>query len=190
MGFKIILATASPRRKDLFSKTGMKFKTIASNTEEDLDEKDPIVVVRECAARKAEKIRKKINNGLIIAADTVVVLRGKIIGKPVDSKDAFKTLKLLSGRSHYVITGIVLMDASTGESKFGFEKTKVFFRELSDDEIKKYVDSKEPLDKAGSYGIQETGAIFVRRIEGCYTNVVGLPLVKLIEMLKEFGVMI
>jgi septum formation protein len=80
------------------------------------------------------------------------------------------------------------MDAFTGEKKFDFEKTKVFFRKLSDDEIKKYVDSKESLDKAGSYGIQGMGAIFVRRIEGCYTNVVGLPLVKLIEMLKEFGV--
>ena len=140
------------------------------------------------ALDKARVAAKRAGQSIVIAADTIVVLDNLILGKPIDASDAERMLTMLSGRKHRVITGLVIMDAGTGQAAAKAEITSVWFRELSAGEIHSYVLSGEPLDKAGAYGIQEKGALLVRKIEGCYFNVVGLPLALLGEMLRESGV--
>ena len=138
--------------------------------------------------RKAEYVAARHKNAIIIAADTVVVCRGKIIGQPRSKTEAKKMLKMLSGRMHKVITGFTIIDTGTARKISGAEETKVFFRKLSGEEIESYVNSGEPKGKAGAYAVQGLGSLIVRRIEGDYFNVVGLPLKSLTEDLKKFGV--
>jgi septum formation protein len=140
------------------------------------------------AVDKARVAAARGGEGVIIAADTIVVLDDKILGKPADAEDAERMLSLLSGRKHRVITGLAIMDAASGRTLASAEVTSVWFRELTAAEISAYVQSGEPLDKAGAYGIQEKGALLVQKIEGCYFNVVGLPLYLLGRMLPEFGI--
>ena len=147
----------------------------------------PEVYAIRVALDKAQVAAKRAGKGIVIAADTIVVLGDSILGKPVDAADAARMLAMLSGKMHTVITGVVLLNAETGRTLSRAAITKVWFRELAQEEIRSYVLSGEPLDKAGAYGIQEKGALLVDRIEGCYFNVVGLPLVLLGRMLKEFG---
>lgn len=140
-------------------------------------------------ANKIQKDLQKNERCLVIGADTVVI-KEKILGKPQDSQEATEMLKYIQGSWHKVMTGITVIDASNMKGLSDFEITDVKIKELSDSTIKAYVDSKEPLDKAGAYGIQGLGSILVERINGCYFNVVGLPLAKLYTLLKEFGVFI
>jgi septum formation protein len=140
------------------------------------------------ALDKARVASKRAGAGVVIAADTIVVLDAAILGKPADHQDAERMLSMLSGRMHRVITGLAVMDAATGEAVVRASETKVWFRHLSPDDIAWYAGTGEPLDKAGAYGIQEKGALLVNRIEGCYFNVVGLPLSLLFEMLRELGI--
>lgn len=185
----IILASQSPRRKELLARLGLVFTAIPANIEENITSfQFPQKAVQEIAFHKARYVSDLLNDGLIIAADTVVVLKDTILGKPVDEKNAFKMLTSLSGQEHTVVTGICLMDAASGAFQVDSESTKVRFRELSDTEIRNYIATKEPMDKAGAYGIQGRGAVLVDRIEGCYYNVVGLPLTKLYLMLEGFGI--
>ena len=185
----IILASASPRRKELLSKTGLKFRVDESSYEENLKltlkpDKLAIFLARE----KARDVARRHRNALIISADTIVVLKNRVFGKPRSRKEAKEMLKALSGKAHTVITGYTIMDTGSGEELSGSVKSKVFFKVLSEREIDAYIKSGEPLDKAGAYGVQGLGAVIVRRIEGDFFNVMGLPLNSLAESLKNFGI--
>ncbi|NVM52226.1 MAG: septum formation protein Maf [Candidatus Helarchaeota archaeon] len=185
----IYLASESPRRSMLLQKIGLNFRRIKPNAEEISEEDlEPEEYVITNAVRKARSILPQIDEGIIIAADTIVVKDSEILGKPLDEKDAIRMLSKLSGASHDVYTAIVLLEKGTNKMEVEIEQTRVEMRKISSKQIQKYVESGEPLDAAGAYKIQERGAKFIRRIEGCYYNVVGLPISMLVEMLKKFNV--
>ena len=186
-GTLIYLASKSPRRRKLLKQLGIKFRSFSVNTvEEVLDGEHPVDCVKRLALEKMNRAKKKVRNGIIITADTIVVLDKEVIGKPKNRKDAINILSLLSGRVHTVYTGFCVFNQKTNKSIIDFEKTKVEFRMINIDEIIDYVESGSPMDKAGAYGIQDDfGAVFVKRINGCYYNVVGLPLTKLYNTLRK-----
>jgi len=183
----IYLASRSPRRRKLLKQLGIKFKSFSVNLDEKINGGEkPVNLVKRLSIEKLELARKKIKSGLIITADTIVVLNNKIIGKPKNKKEAVQYLKLLSGKQHIVFTGFAVMNIPANKIIVDYEKTEVKFRKLEDDEINDYVLSGSPLDKAGAYGIQDDfGAVFVEKINGCYYNVVGLPLTKLYQALRK-----
>lgn len=185
----IILASASPRRKKLLEQINLKFKTVSVDLDErQLPNEKPLRMVKRLAEEKLQLALQKIQNGIIITADTIVVLDGKIIGKPKDEIDAVKILKKLSGRKHTVYTGFAVFNTSTNKKIISYEKTFVQFRKLTNEEISLYVGSGSPMDKAGAYGIQDDfGAVFIQAINGCYYNVVGLPLSRVYHALNEVG---
>lgn len=185
---KIILASNSPRRKELLEQIGLtEFKVSAPNVDETVEDGlSPAQMVEELSRRKANAAAWKANpNALIIAADTVVAVDGQVLGKPRSEAGAFDMLRALSGREHQVYTGVTVLQG--GRAATEHEKTAVTFRELSDGEIWGYIATGEPMDKAGAYGIQGIGALLVSGIRGDYSNVVGLPVFRLGRMLKEFG---
>ena len=187
----IILASASPGRKELLKKTGLKFKVEPSNYEENISpELEPHELAKSLSLEKAKLVAKNHKNALIIAADTFIVLEDKILGKPRTETEAKKMLETISGRQHSVITGFAIMDTEDHKVLSESVETKVYIRKLTSNEIAAYVKSKEPLDKAGAYAIQGLGSVIVEKIEGDYFNVIGLPLSALTESLKEFGVRI
>jgi len=190
MDKKIILASASPRRKDLLKTVGLKFDVIPSEIEEDI-ENQPFSndLIEELALEKVLDVSNKVDcPAIIIGSDTVVVVDDKILGKPKDNDDAFNMLKLLSGRSHRVISAIAVYDTETQKVVRDSVTSEVLFREISEDEIQSYINSGEPADKAGAYAIQGKAALFVKSINGCYSNIVGISVYKVYEILKEFGV--
>ena len=184
---QIYLASKSPRRRKLIKQLGISFKSFSVDLQEEiLDGEHPAQTVRRLALHKSETASLKIRKGIIITADTIVVLDKEIIGKPKDEKDAYKILSKLSGRTHLVFTGFVVKNLTSGKSIVDYERTKVTFRELTSKEIYDYIKTGSPMDKAGAYGIQDDfGAVFVEKIDGCYYNVVGLPLAKLYRSLME-----
>ena len=184
---KIYLASKSPRRRKLLKQLGIKFYSFSVNSVEDfLDGEHPVRCVKRIALEKMEFAKPKVQNSIVITADTIVVLGNQIIGKPVNKKDAIKILTLLSGKIHKVYTGFCVVNQKTNKMIVDFEKTEVEFRSLNKDEIVDYVNGGSPMDKAGAYGIQDDfGAVFVRKINGCYYNVVGLPLTKLYKTLRK-----
>ena len=185
----IILASNSPRRKDLLRQISLNFRADPADVDERvLPGESPEGYAARVALDKARVASARAGTGIIIAADTIVVLDDEILGKPADARDAERMLRKLSGNVHRVITGLVVMDAATGKALTRTSITNVRFRRLSPHEITSYVATGEPLDKAGAYGIQERGALLVERIDGCYFNVVGLPLSLLGELLRSFGV--
>lgn len=189
MNTPIILASNSPRRKELLTQIGLSFTVAPADADESiLPGESPEAYAVRVALAKAAVAAKRAGEGIVIAADTIVVVEDVILGKPADAADAVRMLTVLSGRGHEVITGLAVVDAATGRSAVRTSATRVWFRDLSDRELAAYVATGEPLDKAGAYGIQERGALLVERIEGCYSNVVGLPLSLLGEMLREFDV--
>lgn len=189
MNKRIILASNSPRRRELLEMIGLKFDIIADNTPEPINRnKRPDEVVCELAEFKGRNVSKKLDNkdgAIIIAADTVVAVDNEILGKPEDGQDAMNMLLKLSGKMHHVYTGVYVFDTETERCVNFCEKTEVFFKKLDIDEIKDYINTEEPLDKAGAYGIQNLGSLFVEKINGDYFNVVGLPLSGLGRVLKE-----
>jgi septum formation protein len=186
---KIILASGSPRRKELLEKIGLKFEVAAGDIEEDLNNGlPPRKLAEKLSLDKAGAAALKYSDAVIIAADTLGVFEGKIIGKPHTPSVARKMLSMLSGKMHLVITGYTILDTGTRKSITKSVTTKVYFRRLTEAEIEAYVKTGEPLDKAGAYAIQGLGALIVEKIEGDYYNVIGLPLSSLMESLKEFGV--
>jgi septum formation protein len=186
---ELILASNSPRRAELLKQAGFNFKIIPSLYSEEIQfPADPSLLVKEHALNKAKQVAQTISSGLVIGADTVVFLEGQIMGKPLGIDEAVKMLSDLSGKSHQVFTGVALVEVPAWKQKVDFEMTEVKFRSLSYNDIKAYTATKEPFDKAGAYGIQGKGAVLVEGIKGCYFNVVGLPIVKLVMMLQEFGV--
>ncbi len=186
---RIILASASPRRKEILEKTGLKFRVDTGDYEEDMGlGLEPHELARFLSHEKVKAISGKYKDALVIAADTFIVFRDKLLGKPRTKKEAGRMLKTLSGKAHSVITGFTILDTGSKKKVSRSVETKVYFKRLTAGEIEAYVNSKEPLDKAGAYAIQGLGAIIVRKIEGDYFNVMGLPLSTLVENLKKFGV--
>lgn len=183
---KIILASGSPRRRELLEQIGVKFEIITANGEEVITASDPKEVVKELSMQKAREVADRCDGTLIIGADTVVAANGKILGKPRDKEDAVNMLRLIQGNSHEVLTGVTVLMPRTGREICFAEVTKVHVYPMSEAQIEAYVESGEPMDKAGAYGIQGAFAAYVRGIEGDYNNVVGLPVGRLYqEMLKE-----
>ena len=181
----LILASRSPRRRDLLRAAGIEFRAV----DPPVDDRAPIGrrgrwadLVRHTALQKALSVARR-RPAVVLGADTVVVCNGRLLGKPVDAEDARRMLTMLSDRWHSVYTGVALV--CDGDRLVDYERTQVMFRRLSKEDIERYVASSEPDDKAGAYAIQGRGAALVRTIRGCYTNVVGLPLPKLIAMLTE-----
>lgn len=188
---QLILASASPRRREILENLGLEFSVIESNADESSVKSEGILVsvyVEELALLKAADVLKRIASKrevLIISADTVVSIDDEILGKPKTEEDAFLMLKRLSGKTHKVFTGFCVMRASDAKSVCGFSETKVRFKDLTDDEINSYIKTKEPMDKAGAYGIQGLGALLVSEISGDYLNVVGLPVSSLSDVLND-----
>jgi len=183
--YKIILASKSPRRAKLLRQINLNFKVITAGTEETIHKNEkPADVVKRLSKEKLEAVLPKVKAGIIISADTIVVLNNKIIGKPKDEKDAEKILKKLSANTHYVYTGFSVYNLYNGKRVTSYQKTAVTFRKLQQKEIIEYIKTGSPMDKAGAYGIQDDfGAVFVEKINGDYYNVVGLPLTKLYNTL-------
>lgn len=183
---RIILASQSPRRIDLLKRIIPDFEVKVSNINEDTNGTTvPWKLVNELSYQKAQNIARQIPAGIIIGADSIVVLHSKILGKPKDAKDAFAMLSLLSGKVHQVYTGFTIIKKPQQVVISDYEVTHVKFRSLEAGEIEKYIQSGQPLDKAGAYGIQDDGAVFVESINGCYYNVVGLPITKIFLALKK-----
>lgn len=194
---KFILASASSRRRDILTQMGIDFEIIESNANEELLEKClPEKYVEILAERKAETVFKSISEIdeelIVIAADTIVVYGNEILGKPEDKKDAFKTLRMLQGNKHNVYTGISVFYKCEDDivKETIFDKADVYMNSVSDSEILNYIESEEPLDKAGSYAIQGKGAIFIEKVDGDFYTVVGLSPSKLYKIFNNIGVKI
>ncbi len=188
---QLVLASASPRRRELLQQIGLKFQVIPSRAEEHiLDEESPEEHVVRLSLDKANEVanRDSISGRWFIGSDTIVVCDDMILGKPRNEVHAKDMLMQLSGREHRVLSGYAVIDRQTNEQRTEAVSTRVWFRQLTEDEITGYIATGEPFDKAGAYAIQGLGVCFVARIEGSYTNVVGLPLCKLTLALKSLGV--
>jgi septum formation protein len=187
----IVLASASPRRKELLEKIGLKFMIDPSDYPEDRYwDLSPLEQAKAISLGKARVAAQKYPEAIIIAADTFGVMGSRILGKPRNAREASQMLQSMSGKSHRVITGFTVLDASRNKSITRIVETRVYFKPLSLSEINNYIKSGEPLDKAGAYAIQGLGSLLVEKIKGDYYNVVGLPLQALAEVLKEFGIKI
>ncbi|SFB28050.1 septum formation protein [Acetitomaculum ruminis DSM 5522] len=189
---RIILASGSPRRKEMLERIGLDFEIIKSNCKEIITKTNPDEIVMELALCKAKDVAQTLKEeGLVIAADTIVVYDKKIMGKPKDEKEAFEMLSLLQNNTHEVYTGVCIMDASKKEEVVSFyEKTDVYVCEMTKKQIEDYIATKDPFDKAGAYGIQGIFGKYIKGINGSYDNVVGLPLGRLYKellSLKEKG---
>jgi septum formation protein len=185
---RLILASGSPRRAQLLQQVGLVHEVIPSSVEEEIDGRlSAEENAKTLALAKANDVGRIIDDGIVIGADTIVVLDDEFLGKPRDQEDAKRMLRKLSGRVHSVVTGFALVDKPRGRSVCDVERTLVTFRSLPEEEISLYVASGSPMDKAGAYGIQDDyGAVFVSRIEGCFYNVVGFPLSRFYLTLKKF----
>ncbi len=173
---KLVLASRSPRRAEILNAVGWPFEMVAANIDESRFESEAAVpYVRRLAQTKAETVAKSLSSGLVLGADTVVLVDEEILGQPSDSEDARRMLKLLSGRWHEVLTAVALLRAGESRSVVDHEKTRVRFSEMSVTEIDWYVATGEPMDKAGAYGAQGSAALFIEEIQGDYFNIVGLP---------------
>lgn len=181
----IYLASKSPRRKKLLKQLNLKFKCVDLHFHEKVnDGEDPVFLVKRLSIEKLNKALLKINSGIIITADTMVVIDNHILGKPKNKIDAKRILKKLSGRTHNVYTGFSIYNSNNNKIITDYERTLVTFRKLTDSEIDDYIATGSPMDKAGAYGIQDDfGAVFIKKIDGCYYNVVGLPLAKVYHSL-------
>lgn len=180
----VVLASGSPRRREILTQIGMKFRVVVSNDEECPKSKNPLDFPRENACAKALAVSKHERGALVMGFDTLVFLDGAPLGKPRDEAMALEMLQKLNGRSHKVITGVAFaMDGAILDASE--EETEVFFRENTLQELEDYVNSKDPMDKAGAYGIQTQGAKLISGIRGCYYNVVGLPVARMLDILKR-----
>lgn len=189
---KIILGSGSPRRKELLSQIGVPFEVRVSEKEEIYTQTIPKEIVKELALMKAENVASELpaKNTIVIGADTVVVHQDQILGKPKDEQDAFRMIQSLQGDVHQVYTGVAILDFDGDGEKTVIShavETRVSVNPMSEEEIWKYVQSKEPMDKAGAYGIQGKFSAFIEKIEGDYFNVVGLPVSYVYQMLKQLG---
>jgi nucleoside triphosphate pyrophosphatase len=186
--FRIILASNSPRRKELLQNAGIDFVSDPADVDESrLPGELPAEYAVRLALDKALCTASRHADGIVVGADTVVVAQGEVLGKPSSTEDAARMLGMLSGRTHEVVTGIALVNAATGAKITASETTRVRMRALTRAQVEAYVATGEPMDKAGGYGIQGRASLFVESVEGCYFNVVGLPMARLAVMLGEMG---
>ena len=182
----IILASASPRRKEILENANVKFKIMSSDIEElTLDGESPCQMVMRLAFEKGIDIANKQKSDLVISADTIVVLDNNVLGKPKDEKEARYMIESLSGKTHQVITGISLINLENNKKIIDYVISNVKFKNLSEEDINDYISTNESLDKAGAYGIQGYGALLVDEIQGDYFNIVGLPISRLSDLLKK-----
>ena len=184
----MILASKSPRRKEILEDTGFKLKIESAEVDEVSDKTSVTEKIMDIARKKTEAVAKLHPDEYVVGADTIVEVDGQIIGKPKNKHEAFKTLKMLSGRKHNVITAFTLLNISKNIDVTDFDITEVSFRELTDNMIKWYIETGEPMDKAGSYGIQGKGAVFIDGIKGDFFSVMGFPIGKFTEKLRELGI--
>jgi septum formation protein len=185
----VVLASSSPRRRQLLESVGLKFLVDPADVDESIhDTADPAALARSIALRKAETVATSHKHSVVVAADTIGVIDGMVLGKPATEEDAASMLGILSGRCHRVITGFAVIDTETSTQITQSVETLVCFRKLALDEIRAYVLSGEPMGKAGSYAIQGLGSLLVERIEGDYFNVMGLPLSALALALRKVGI--
>ena len=184
--FRLILASGSPRRRELLSAMGYEFEILVPDVDEHVSghARDVVGIL---SRRKAEAAAAQLENGIVIASDTLVSLDGAALGKPEDEEDAFRMLRALSGNTHEVFTGVTIVDAECGSLETRVVRTGVCFRTLSDAEIRSYIATGEPMDKAGAYGIQGGAGAFVEKLEGSYENVIGFPVDEIREMLDRFA---
>lgn len=186
---KLILASQSPRRKQLLEQIGLKFEVYPSNIEEFLD---PLLSPREqveaLSIQKAITVAQKFADAIILSADTMVSFEGTLFGKPKDAKDAYTMLKKLSGNMHSVVTGFTIVDTKSAKKVTGSTETKLWFRTITNQEINNFITKEKPYDKAGAYAIHELGTIFVEKIEGDFFGAVGLSVFLVAQELKKFGV--
>ena len=192
MNYQVILASGSPRRKELLELIGVDFKIITSNKEEIITSSNPEEVVKELSKMKAEDVAEQVlGPALILGADTVVAYNGEILGKPKDREDAIRMITSFAGKEHYVYTGVCIIkkeaDGSVKNISFA-EGTKVAVYPMTKEEIERYVDSGEPMDKAGAYAIQGLFAPYIKEIAGDYYNIVGFPIAGIYQRLKEEGI--
>jgi septum formation protein len=185
---KIVLASSSPRRRDLLSKVLVDFKVRPAEIDESLTGDTPPAIARSLAFSKASLVARDEPDSLVIGADTIVVVDHVVLGKPSDEIDAERMLAMISGRVHMVVTGVAIIDTSSGHHMVEHEESLVHIRALSAEQVKAYVRTGEPMDKAGAYAVQGVGSVIVDRIEGDYFNVVGLPMARLAKMLESFDV--
>lgn len=183
---RLILASGSPRRRELLAKMGYRFEICMPDVDEHMLG-HASEIVRTLAQRKGHAAAANYSCGVIIASDTLVSLDGQPLGKPIDAEDARRMLRDLSGRAHEIYTGVCLIDAATGREEVQVERTSVRFRELTDAEIDAYIATGEPMDKAGAYAIQGGGSKFVESFDGSFENVVGFPVDVVRGMLSRFG---
>ena len=186
---EIVLASGSPRRKMLLMQIGLEFEVIPADIDEDdIVESDPAQFVMELASRKAKHVSKFKTDKIIIGSDTTVYLNDELLNKPSEEKDAYEMLTRLSGNTHQVYTGVSLVHDDSNNSTSFYVKTDVTFRELGEREKYAYIATGSPMDKAGSYGIQDDfGSVFVEKIVGCYYNIVGFPLSRFYQEIKDFN---
>lgn len=186
---ELILASRSKARQRLLRQIGLKFRVVGSCAKEEHRIKtncSDLVIAN--AVKKAKDVARRVDSDIVIAADTVVLVGRRIIGKPRGINDAIRSLRILSKKPQWVYTGIAVIDAESGRMYTDYEKTKVYMYPLSEKQIRRYFTKISPFDKAGSFDVQGPGSIFIDRIEGCFYNVVGLPLAKLARLLKMTGV--
>ncbi|MCF2612800.1 Maf family protein [Fusobacterium perfoetens] len=181
----MILASNSPRRKEILENFGFNLKVITKNIDEVSDEEDIIKRIEDIARKKVLAVAEVYPNEFVVGADTVVVVDDKILGKPKDKKDIYEMLHSLSGRPHKVITSFSFVNISKNISISDSEVSEVYFKNITDEEISWYIDTKEPFDKAGSYGIQGKGSYFVERIDGDFFAVMGFPIGKFVRTLAK-----
>lgn len=185
---KLVLASASPRREEILSQLNLKFTIVpAKIDEENFTNSDPVELVKVLAEEKAKSVSKLVEDAIVIAADTVVVHNGNILGKPANESEAKEMLKKLSSDQHQVITGVAVLNSSSGKVHVDYNITDVKMTALSEQDINSYVGTGEPLDKAGSYAIQGFGGLFVEEIKGSYYSVMGLPIHQLAKLLDKFN---
>ena len=185
---RLVLASRSPRRIHLLRQIGLKADVIPADTKEEIDPAlSPAENAAALALQKAQDVGREVEDAIVVAADTIVEINGTLLGKPADHEEAVRMLRMLSGRTHTVYTGIAILDKPSNRYRTDVEITLVTFRVLPQEEIEEYVAGGSPMDKAGAYGIQDDyGAVFVTRIEGCFYNVMGFPLSRLYLSLQEF----
>ncbi len=186
---KIVLASSSPRRTEILSRIGLKFIVDPGDYEEDMTLKlVPRELVKRLSLKKAESVARRHKDAVVIGADTCVVYKNRVLGKPGTPKRARAMLKLLSGTAHSVFTGFTIIDTKTRKRVSRVSESRIYFRKLGGREIDAYVKTGEPLDKAGAYAVQGRGAAFVRKVEGDFFGVMGLPLYEIVRELARFGV--
>lgn len=186
---KIILASGSPRRRELMTRLGINFQYVTSKAKEDMSTTIPVgELTIKNAAMKGYDVANLYDEAFIIAADTIVSCEDRIFGKPKGDADIYEALRFLSGKKHQVTTGVAIVNKRAAVCERFYKTTDVYFNKYSDDMIKWYIKSEEPFDKAGSYAIQGKGSLLVDKVDGCYDNVVGLPVSELFQRLIKFGV--